>query len=129
MKTDLLYQRGAVRNPPLPAYPAVAQRCTLHPPVRPCAPSQTMILRVSAVFGVLPPPLPSPPPSPAACYAAPPPPAKLTCVRLRRGGAADNPAPVELELPNKWLWDIIDEFIYQVRGVRVAFQYNISVVD
>jgi len=25
----------------------------------------------------------------------------------------DNPAPVELELPNKWLWDIIDEFIYQ----------------
>lgn len=25
---------------------------------------------------------------------------------------ADGPAP--LELPNQWLWDIIDEFIYQV---------------
>jgi len=22
--------------------------------------------------------------------------------------------PVMLELPNQWLWDIIDEFIYQV---------------
>jgi translation initiation factor 3 subunit L len=22
--------------------------------------------------------------------------------------------PIDLELPNKWLWDIIDEFIYQV---------------
>ena len=22
--------------------------------------------------------------------------------------------PVALELPNQWLWDIIDEFIYQV---------------
>lgn len=22
--------------------------------------------------------------------------------------------PVPLELPNQWLWDIIDEFIYQV---------------
>lgn len=27
---------------------------------------------------------------------------------------ADGPAP--LELPNQWLWDIIDEFIYQVSG-------------
>lgn len=27
---------------------------------------------------------------------------------------ADGPAP--LELPNQWLWDIIDEFIYQVRA-------------
>lgn len=25
----------------------------------------------------------------------------------------DSPEPVELELPNKWLWDVIDEFIYQ----------------
>lgn len=22
--------------------------------------------------------------------------------------------PVDVELPNQWLWDIIDEFIYQV---------------
>ena len=22
--------------------------------------------------------------------------------------------PVDIELPNQWLWDIIDEFIYQV---------------
>ncbi|KAF6118445.1 eukaryotic translation initiation factor 3 subunit L [Phyllostomus discolor] len=28
---------------------------------------------------------------------------------------ADGPAP--LELPNQWLWDIIDEFIYQVSGL------------
>lgn len=28
---------------------------------------------------------------------------------------ADGPAP--LELPNQWLWDIIDEFIYQVESV------------
>lgn len=26
---------------------------------------------------------------------------------------ADSDGPVELELPEQWLWDIIDEFIYQ----------------
>jgi translation initiation factor 3 subunit L len=26
---------------------------------------------------------------------------------------ADSEEPVELELPEQWLWDIIDEFIYQ----------------
>ena len=31
---------------------------------------------------------------------------------LRCSADADGPAP--LELPNQWLWDIIDEFIYQV---------------
>ena len=24
--------------------------------------------------------------------------------------------PLDLELPNQWLWDIIDEFLYQVRN-------------
>ena len=28
----------------------------------------------------------------------------------------DTEKPIDLELPNKWLWDIIDEFIYQVSG-------------
>lgn len=32
---------------------------------------------------------------------------------------ADGPAP--LELPNQWLWDIIDEFIYQVSGQLLAY--------
>lgn len=27
---------------------------------------------------------------------------------------SDADGPVPLELPNQWLWDIIDEFIYQV---------------
>ena len=27
---------------------------------------------------------------------------------------ADTDEPIDLELPNKWLWDIVDEFIYQV---------------
>lgn len=27
----------------------------------------------------------------------------------------DADGPVPLELPNQWLWDIIDEFIYQVK--------------
>lgn len=31
---------------------------------------------------------------------------------------ADGPAP--LELPNQWLWDIIDEFIYQVYGYKTG---------
>lgn len=31
---------------------------------------------------------------------------------------ADGPAP--LELPNQWLWDIIDEFIYQVSDQPLA---------
>ena len=25
-------------------------------------------------------------------------------------------SPVNLELPNQWLWDIIDEFIYQFQN-------------
>ena len=28
----------------------------------------------------------------------------------------DTDEPVPLSLPNQWLWDIIDEFIYQVRS-------------
>jgi len=27
--------------------------------------------------------------------------------------STDSDGPVELELPEQWLWDIIDEFIYQ----------------
>jgi len=27
--------------------------------------------------------------------------------------AQDSDGPVQLELPEQWLWDIIDEFIYQ----------------
>jgi len=30
--------------------------------------------------------------------------------------------PVMLELPNQWLWDIIDEFIYQVASLTYDFQ-------
>ena len=29
---------------------------------------------------------------------------------------ADSDGPVGLELPNQWLWDIIDEFIYQFQS-------------
>ena len=29
-------------------------------------------------------------------------------------GVSGAEQPVMLELPNQWLWDIIDEFIYQV---------------
>ena len=28
----------------------------------------------------------------------------------------DDQQPVNLELPNQWLWDIIDEFIYQFQN-------------
>ena len=28
----------------------------------------------------------------------------------------DSDGPVGLELPNQWLWDIIDEFIYQFQS-------------
>lgn len=28
----------------------------------------------------------------------------------------DSDGPVNLELPNQWLWDIIDEFIYQFQS-------------
>jgi hypothetical protein len=31
--------------------------------------------------------------------------------------SVDADGPVHLELPNQWLWDIIDEFIYQVSVV------------
>jgi translation initiation factor 3 subunit L len=34
----------------------------------------------------------------------------LSPVALLHSGAS---SPVELELPNQWVWDIIDEFIYQ----------------
>ena len=30
-------------------------------------------------------------------------------------------APVNLELPNQWLWEIIDEFIYQFQVLRTQF--------
>ena len=30
-------------------------------------------------------------------------------------------APVNLELPNQWLWEIIDEFIYQFQVLRTKF--------
>ncbi|OMH84171.1 Eukaryotic translation initiation factor 3 subunit L [Zancudomyces culisetae] len=33
--------------------------------------------------------------------------------------------PVELELPNKWLWDIIDEFIYQFQSF-CTYRSNLS---
>ena len=33
--------------------------------------------------------------------------------------------PVDVELPNQWLWDIIDEFVYQVRThAYVSVVYN-----
>lgn len=38
----------------------------------------------------------------------------LSLTFLWSSADADGPAP--LELPNQWLWDIIDEFIYQVAG-------------
>ena len=33
--------------------------------------------------------------------------------------------PLELELPIQWLWDIIDEFIYQVK-ILLSFRYNMA---
>lgn len=33
---------------------------------------------------------------------------------------ADTDEPVPLSLPNQWLWDIIDEFIYQVGFIHNA---------
>ena len=34
--------------------------------------------------------------------------------------------PVPLELPNQWLWDIIDEFIYQVTNATpIDFTFTI----
>ena len=32
---------------------------------------------------------------------------------------ADSDGPVALELPEQWLWDIIDEFIYQFQSFCV----------
>ena len=32
---------------------------------------------------------------------------------LRSSFRTDSDGPVKLELPEQWLWDIIDEFIYQ----------------
>jgi hypothetical protein len=33
--------------------------------------------------------------------------------------------PVDLELPNQWLWEIIDEFIYQFQaGLRRSSQFR-----
>lgn len=37
---------------------------------------------------------------------------------LHSSADADGPAP--LELPNQWLWDIIDEFIYQVYDYKTG---------
>lgn len=36
--------------------------------------------------------------------------------------------PVALELPNQWLWDIIDEFIYQVRCRCVEFCWYTTMI-
>ena len=38
----------------------------------------------------------------------------------------DADGPVRLELPNQWLWDIIDEFIYQVCEVKVLRKYCVT---
>ena len=34
-------------------------------------------------------------------------------------GQLDSDGPVTLELPEQWLWDIIDEFIYQYQSFSV----------
>ncbi len=34
-------------------------------------------------------------------------------------GPVDSDGPVALELPEQWLWDIIDEFIYQFQSFCV----------
>jgi len=34
-------------------------------------------------------------------------------------GQLDSEGPVTLELPEQWLWDIIDEFIYQYQSFSV----------
>ena len=34
-------------------------------------------------------------------------------------GCTDSDGPVPLELPEQWLWDIIDEFIYQFQSFCV----------
>ena len=33
--------------------------------------------------------------------------------------SSDAEGPVRLELPNQWLWDIIDEFIYQFQSFSI----------
>ena len=38
---------------------------------------------------------------------------------------SDAEKPVPLELPNQWLWDIIDEFIYQVCALDVIGQISL----
>lgn len=38
----------------------------------------------------------------------------------------DTEAPVDLELPNQWLWDIIDEFLYQVRWLDIVSHLHIQ---
>jgi hypothetical protein len=48
----------------------------------------------------------------------------ITTARMCTG--ADK--PVALELPNQWLWDIIDEFIYQVRCRCVEFCWHTTMI-
>lgn len=38
----------------------------------------------------------------------------------------DSPDPVDLHLPNRWLWDIIDEFIYQFESCA---QYRVTLAN
>ena len=37
----------------------------------------------------------------------------IPCTHTHTHSGSDE--PIDLELPNQWLWDIVDEFIYQVR--------------
>ena len=39
------------------------------------------------------------------------------------GYSADTSDPVPLTLPYQWLWDIIDEFIYQVSVIMTIVEY------
>ena len=42
----------------------------------------------------------------------------------------DADEPVGLQLPNQWLWDIIDEFIYQVYyNYYSCFYTNLGVIE
>ena len=37
-------------------------------------------------------------------------------------------APVNLELPNQWLWEIIDEFIYQFQVNRICDSQDVNIL-
>ena len=36
--------------------------------------------------------------------------------------------PVNLELPNQWLWEIIDEFIYQFQVNRICDSQDVNIL-